>query len=127
PSRYPTLGMRARHHQHHAILVDRGATQDVGLGAALDQDRMMLVVARSHPEIPMTRAGNLDIRALRWIIREGGSGTREALEDFALSQGVPPAELQIFLVLPSNEAVRQAVEAGAGATIISELVVARSL
>ncbi|RWH35215.1 MAG: LysR family transcriptional regulator, partial [Mesorhizobium sp.] len=55
------------------------------------------------------------------------SGTREALEDFARSEGVPPAELQIFLVLPSNEAVRQAVEAGAGATIISELVIARSL
>ncbi|RWK30635.1 LysR substrate-binding domain-containing protein, partial [Mesorhizobium sp.] len=49
------------------------------------------------------------------------------LEDFARSEGVPPAELQIFLVLPSNEAVRQAVEAGAGATIISELVIARSL
>jgi DNA-binding transcriptional LysR family regulator len=64
---------------------------------------------------------------LRWIIREGGSGTREALEDFARGQGVPPSELQIFLVLPSNEAVRQAVEAGAGATIISELVVARAV
>jgi DNA-binding transcriptional LysR family regulator len=40
---------------------------------------------------------------------------------------VPPAELQIFLVLPSNEAVRQAVEAGAGAAIISELVAARAV
>lgn len=105
-----------------------GRTESVILRRAkVDEDRLMLVVARSHPEIPRTPAGNLDIGALRWIIREGGSGTREALEDFARGQGVPPSELQIFLVLPSNEAVRQAVEAGAGATIISELVVARAV
>ena len=35
--------------------------------------------------------------------------------------------LRVFLTLPSNEAVREAVEAGAGATIISEHVVARDL
>jgi DNA-binding transcriptional LysR family regulator len=108
-------------------LVEGRTESDVLRRATVNEDRMMLVVANSYPEIPMTRAGKLDIRALRWIIRVGGSGTREALEDFAHGEGVPPADLQIFLVLPSNEAVRQAVEAGAGATIISELVVARSL
>jgi DNA-binding transcriptional LysR family regulator len=108
-------------------LVEGRTESDILRRAKVDEDRLMLVVARSHPEIPRTLAGNLDIRALRWIIREGGSGTREALEDFAASEGVPPAELQIFLVLPSNEAVRQAVEAGAGAAIISELVVARAV
>ncbi|TIW10646.1 MAG: LysR family transcriptional regulator, partial [Mesorhizobium sp.] len=77
-------------------LVEGRTESDILRRATVDEDRMMLVVARSHPEIPMTRAGNLDIRALRWIIREGGSGTREALEDFAHGQGVPPAELQIF-------------------------------
>ncbi|TGS27825.1 LysR family transcriptional regulator, partial [bacterium M00.F.Ca.ET.180.01.1.1] len=61
------------------------------------------------------------------IIREGGSGTREALEDLARREAVPFADLRIFLVLPSNEAIRQAVEAGAGATIISELVVGRGV
>jgi len=64
-------------------LVEGRTESDILRRATVDEDRMMLVVARSHPEIPMTRAGNLDIRALRWIIREGGSGTREALEDFA--------------------------------------------
>ncbi|TIV90291.1 MAG: LysR family transcriptional regulator, partial [Mesorhizobium sp.] len=83
-------------------LVEGRTESDILRRATVDEDRMMLVVARSYPEIPMARAGNLDIRALRWIIREGGSGTREALEDFAHGQGVPPAELQIFLVLPSN-------------------------
>jgi DNA-binding transcriptional LysR family regulator len=35
--------------------------------------------------------------------------------------------LSIFLVLPSNEAIAQAVEAGAGATVISDLVVGRAV
>ncbi|UCI07485.1 LysR family transcriptional regulator [Mesorhizobium sp. B1-1-8] len=108
-------------------LVEGRTESDILRRAKVDEDRLMLVVAASHPEILTTPAGNLDIRALRWIIREGGSGTREALEDFARSEAVSPAELQIFLVLPSNEAVRQAVEAGAGATIISELVVGRAV
>ncbi len=108
-------------------LVEGRTESDLLRRVRVDEDRMMLVVAKAHPEIPRTPDGHLDIGALRWIIREGGSGTREALEDFARSAGVLPAELQIFLVLPSNEAVRQAVEAGAGATIISELVVARAV
>ena len=41
--------------------------------------------------------------------------------------GIPFDSLSIFLVLPSNEAIVQAVEAGAGATIISELVVGRAV
>ena len=87
----------------------------------------MLVVAARIPRSPKSRAGHPDIRGLRWIIREGGSGTREVLEDLARREGISFADLQIFLVLPSNEAIRQAVEAGAGATIISELVVARAV
>ena len=41
--------------------------------------------------------------------------------------GVDARDLPVVLELPSNEAVRSAVEAGAGATVISELVVQSSL
>ena len=93
----------------------------------VDIDRLLFVVACSAPS-PVTDArGLLDLRAISWIVRERGSGTREALEDLAGRHGLSFDELQVFLVLPSNEAVRQAVEAGAGATIISEHVVARSI
>lgn len=106
-------------------LVEGRTESDVLRRAKVDVDRLLLVVARSHPKI--TVAPNPDIRALRWIIREAGSGTREVLEDLARRQAVSFADLQIFLVLPSNEAIRQAVEAGAGASIISELVVAGAI
>lgn len=91
----------------------------------VDTDQLVLVTARQDGRA----AGNnaIDLAAMRWIVRERGSGTREVLEDLAIEAGLELEDLQVFLVLPSNEAVRQAVEAGAGATIISERVVAGAL
>jgi DNA-binding transcriptional LysR family regulator len=45
----------------------------------------------------------------------------------ALAKAGITSPLPVALVLPSNEAVRAAVEAGAGATVISASVVASSL
>ncbi len=90
-------------------------------------DRLMLVVAKSHPDVPLLPNGQPDITRLRWIVREAGSGTREVLHDLARHQGVAFDLLSIFLVLPSNEGIAQAVRAGAGATVISELVVGPAL
>ena len=61
------------------------------------------------------------------MIRETGSGTRRGLEDLAFREGLTLDDLNIFLVLPSNEAVREAIEAGVGATIISRHVVASAI
>lgn len=93
----------------------------------VDIDRLVLVVARSSGEVPLTSARQPDISSLRWIVREAGSGTREVLQDLARRMGQGFDSLSIFLELPSNEAVIRAVEAGAGATIISELVAGRAL
>jgi DNA-binding transcriptional LysR family regulator len=108
-------------------LVEGRTESDILRRVKVDTDRLMLVVASSQTAIPDLSPGRPDITGLRWIIREGGSGTREVLEDLARREGISIGDLRIFLVLPSNEAVRQAVEAGAGATIISELVVARAV
>jgi DNA-binding transcriptional LysR family regulator len=93
----------------------------------VDQDRLVLVVASDQPPLPVTATGRLDLRAITWVIREAGSGTRRGLEDLAFREGLTLDDLNIFLVLPSNEAVRQAIEAGAGATIISRHVVASAI
>ncbi|WP_307155680.1 LysR family transcriptional regulator [Rhodopseudomonas julia] len=93
----------------------------------VDRDRLVLVVAAGHPLPSAKEAGRVDLRSVSWVIREAGSGTRAVLEELALRDGIKVDDLAISLVLPSNEAVREAVEAGAGATIISEHVVAASL
>ncbi|MGH8180211.1 MAG: LysR substrate-binding domain-containing protein [Steroidobacteraceae bacterium] len=93
----------------------------------LDYDQMVLVVAADRAPLPIGPSGKLDLRALNWVIREPGSGTRRGLEDWVGQQGLSPEDLNIFLVLPANEAVREAVEAGVGATIISRHVVASAI
>jgi DNA-binding transcriptional LysR family regulator len=94
----------------------------------IDQDNLVLVVASDRPPPPLFNADcRLDLRAIPWVIREAGSGTRRGLEDLAFREGLSLDDLNIFLVLPSNEAVREAIEAGAGATNISRHVVASAI
>jgi DNA-binding transcriptional LysR family regulator len=93
----------------------------------LDYDQMVLVVAGGRGPPPADSSGRIDLAALSWVIRESGSGTRRGLEDLAGREGLSIDDLRIFLVLPSNEAVREAVEAGVGATIISRHVVAAAI
>jgi DNA-binding transcriptional LysR family regulator len=93
----------------------------------IDQDHLVLVVAPDQPPLPVNGSGRLDLRAITWVVREAGSGTRRGLEDLALGEGLSLDDLNISLVLPSNEAVREAIEAGAGATVISRHVVASAI
>ena len=102
--------------QHPALLRTR-----------LDQDQMVLVVAANREPLPVKPSGGVDLGALNWVIREPGSGTRRGLEDLATREGLSLDDLNIFLELPGNEAVREAVEAGVGATIISRHVVASAI
>jgi DNA-binding transcriptional LysR family regulator len=111
----------------HLGLVE-GPTQHRSLARLrVDTDRPLLVVAAGHPPLPRNMLGQIDLRAIPWVIREEGSGTRRVLEDLAALEGLSLDDLNIFLVLPGNEAIREAVEAGACATIISEHVVASAL
>jgi DNA-binding transcriptional LysR family regulator len=93
----------------------------------IDQDHIVLVVASDQPPLPVNALGRLDLRAVSWVIREAGSGTRRGLEELAVREGLSLDDLNIFMVLPSNEAVREAIDAGAGATIISRHVVASAI
>jgi DNA-binding transcriptional LysR family regulator len=105
-----------------------GPTQHPGLiRTQIDRDHIVLVIASDQPPLPVNSLGRIDLRAINWVIREAGSGTRRGLEELAAREGLSLDELNIFLVLPSNEAVREAIVAGAGATIISRHVVASAI
>jgi DNA-binding transcriptional LysR family regulator len=94
---------------------------------AIAGDRLALVTAGSDPRAqngPLDASG---LMALDWVLREPGSGTRAEFEAELRRRNIDPGKLRIVLELPSNEAVRGAVVAGAGATAISELVVNSAL
>jgi DNA-binding transcriptional LysR family regulator len=90
-------------------------------------DKLVLVVGPKHPWVECRPVPANDFAKARWILREQGSGTRAIFEEFLAGHGLTVSALDVALELPSNEAVRTAVEAGAGATVISRLVVAGSL
>jgi DNA-binding transcriptional LysR family regulator len=96
---------------------------------AIAQDELVLVVAPSHPwaHRDLTATDPIDLRDSAWVLREQESGTRGIFEKMVRSLGGDPSGFEIALELPSNEAVRSAVEAGAGATVMSRLVAASSL
>jgi DNA-binding transcriptional LysR family regulator len=91
------------------------------------RDQLVVVVAPDHPWSGRARLGPDDLAQAEWVLRERGSGTRSVFEDALARLGVDPATLRVQLELPSNEAVRAAVEAGLGATAISASVAAPSI
>ena len=93
----------------------------------VDQDQPILVVSpKKWPIVrPSIKDGN--IGNLPWIVREKGSGTRRVLEDLIVQNNLNWDSLDIILELPSNEAVREAVIAGSGVTLISQQVVNLSI
>ncbi len=91
----------------------------------VDYDQLVLVGATSR--WASQNKAPIDLVTMPWIVREPGSGTREVLERIAGDAGLKWQDLNIILELPSNEAVREAVDAGAGVTLISRYVVAGSI
>lgn len=91
------------------------------------EDELVLVAVTSHPWTVTPPSSPEELKSQRWIVREQGSGTRAHFEAIRASRGIETGSLDIALELPSNEAVRAAVEAGAGVAIMSRLVAQASL
>lgn len=134
--RYPgvTVDLAIGNTGHAAALVKDGAVElgfvegkvDDPLLAQweLGQDRLMLVQAGS---LAGAAIDDQWLRSARWIMREPGSGTRSTFDAAMRARGLDPADLDVALVLPSNESVRTAIEAGAGVGALSALVTAQAV
>lgn len=95
--------------------------------SAVDTDQMFLVVGVEHPAGRDLNFTPDRFATTPWIVRERGSSMRRDFESLVTGFGVDLSTIPIALELPSNEAVRQAVEANAGASIISNLLVDKDL
>jgi DNA-binding transcriptional LysR family regulator len=100
-----------------------GAIDEPALSCELlSEDRLVLVVAPAHPWARRDRVELHELAESEWVLREVGSGTRSAFESSLEQLGLAPRLLKVVMELPSNEAVRRAVEVGCGVTVIPELV-----
>ncbi|SHL74585.1 transcriptional regulator, LysR family [Bradyrhizobium lablabi] len=93
----------------------------------IEGDSLAIVVGVNHPWTGQARITPKLLTKTCWILREPGSGTRSMFEAALKKFDIKLSDLDIRLELPSNEAVRVAVESGDCATAISDLVVAPSL
>ncbi len=96
-------------------------------GRPVARDQVVLVVAPDHPWAAQADLAPGDLVPGEWVLREPGSGTRSVFERALQERGADVAALRVVLELPSNEAVRAAVEAGMGAAALSASIAAPSL
>ncbi len=91
------------------------------------EDELVLVIGAAQPRPKGQTISAADLKAMRWVCRERGSATRALFEKAMAKAGLRISDIDMVLELPSNEAVRAAVEDGAGAAVLSKLVVAASI
>lgn len=107
--------------------VEGQITSDKLMLTKIDHDQPLIVASSKRWSTFAMSDKKINLNNIPWIVREKGSGTRKMLEDLIETKGLRWEDLDITLELPSNESVREAVVAGAGATLISRHVVNLSL
>lgn len=100
--------------------------EDLPLERAPFLDNPLVVIASgSHPLAAQSKRISLARLAReRWLLRESGSGTRMAAEQFFAAHDFVP---NVAMSLGSNEAIKHAVSAGLGIAVVSRLAVANEL
>lgn len=88
------------------------------------EDKMIVFCAADHPLARKRSLSSRDIREAQWILREPDSGARQTFER-ALS-GILP-DINIYLELKHNEAIKNAVESGLGIGCLSQIVLQKNL
>lgn len=81
-------------------------------------DELVVFAAPGHPLANATALSDADLVALPWIVRERGSGTRQAFD--RAMRGILH-ELHIAMELQHTEAIKRAVEAGLGVGCLSQV------
>jgi DNA-binding transcriptional LysR family regulator len=86
---------------------------------ALMPDELILVVPPGHPWVGRPDAALEDLRAEPLIVREPGSGSRQALERGLQAAGRGLGDMQVIAEMGSTSAIKQAVKAGVGVSVMS--------
>ena len=81
-------------------------------------DQLVVFCGAGHPFARKRALTDADLRSAPWIVREPGSGTRQAFDRAMV--GLLP-QLRVALTLGQTEAIKRAVEAGLGLGCVSRI------
>ncbi len=82
-------------------------------------DELVVAVPARHPWAKKRTIVLDDLRAEPFILREQGSGTRKIMQDRLEHAGFSTGDMNVSAIVGSSDAVRQAVKAGLGVSILS--------
>jgi DNA-binding transcriptional LysR family regulator len=137
--KYPDVGIRLKVSNTDAIVamvedneIDLGVVEaPVGNKNLVVEvcrvDELVAVVAPSHPLAARERVAVTELTQYPYIAREEGSGTREVMSEYLRAAGVPANSLNTIMELGSPEAVKGAVEAGMGLSVLSRTTIHKEL
>ncbi len=89
------------------------------LAEAVMDDELMLIVPAGHPFASRDSVALAEVLEQPLVLREKGSGTRQVVEDELLRHGVEEGKLRVVSDFGSTAAIKSAVEAGMGLTVLS--------
>ncbi len=138
-AKYPDVNIRLQvANTDHIVSMVENNTIDLGVVEApvsnknlvvenCRMDKMVLIVPKVH-ELAKEKSITMDrILDYPYICREEGSGTREVMLEHLSAGGIDSCNLNIVMELGSPEAVKGAVEAGMGISIISRATISKEL
>ena len=138
-AKYPDVNIRLKVSNTDGIvsmvennIIDLGVVEAPVLNKnlAVEQCRTDRLVAIAPPGHELTKYDTVPVKALLdypFICREEGSGTREVINDYLRQAGVDPARMNVIMELGSLEALKGAVEAGIGVSIVSRATLAKEI
>ncbi len=90
-------------------------------------DQLVVIVPPGHPLANETSITLEKLIQFPFICREEGSGTREVMIDHMNDEGLNTSDLNVAMELGSLEAIKGAVEAGMGVSILSRATITKEL
>lgn len=90
-------------------------------------DKLVFICPPQHPLAKKSKIAVEDILGLPFISREEGSGTREFICEYLARNNMQLHDLNLNVEVGNPEAVKSAVEAGLGVSIVSQATVIKEL
>ena len=139
-NRYPEINLRLKVSNTEGIVsmvehnvIDLGVVEapvsNKNLIVEVCHDDQLVVVTPPGHELAK-RSGKVKAKDLLkhpFVSREEGSGTRDVVTQYLVDEKIAPTDLDVCLELGSPEAIKGAVEAGMGVTIMSRSIIGKEL
>ncbi|MEI3612596.1 LysR family transcriptional regulator [Pseudogracilibacillus sp. SO30301A] len=88
------------------------------------EDELFIVASSKHPLHHQSTIPVSELSKAMWIIREKGSGTREAMDTLLFKLGIQPEKTMEF---SSTQPIKEVVAAGLGVSLLSKWAIQKEL